>query len=1277
MDNSHQHNSFLSLRFLAVLSGLIALGLVGTNFVIPLFLGVDFLLGSVAVLITVRLLGVGWGTGVAILTGTYGYMIWGHPYLIVALTFEALFVGLLLRRKNSNMLLLDGIYWVFIGIPVIGLTYYYSANHGDATTVLLFSLGKAVNGIFNTLIASLFLTLLPLEKWLKVNQDSREGKYITLYQLLFNLLVVLIFIPSLLFLVIDNQREQREIEKEILHLLRDESKQINENLLTWQRKHFHAVNQLAQVAAGSDLNPSPELQNSTDTIKRAFPEIIHMYIGNGEGKAIAFSPSTGEDGKSSIGMSFADRDYYKELKSTLKPVMSDVFVARVIPVPIVSLSVPVTKNNQLHSYALASVDLSYLGKLLKHSTHGGTLDATLVDRQGQVIASTLSDVQPLQTFVRKQNGDIQPLDNHTYHWQEFYYIKEIVVDQDIPWTLIVEVPKKPYLTELKNSNIKNLVFILIISLLALLIANKISGWLTEPMSNLAAVTTDLSNKLPNLQAFDWPRSPITEMDSLITNFKTMALSLQQKVKQLEDQYVFAKALNRIADALAHEDDTHSILHTMTNIAGETLKVDRTMLFDVNPRTNTIKRLCGWLNSELTDADPMCDQFDLEFFSASHRYALAHRRWLQSHVESINPILFEDGSANILHKHMKIKSLLWYPFAFHDQGYYVLAFNQVQYCRTWEVDELEFLDAVANQVEIAIQKIHFLEERRLAEQAIWEEKERVQVTLYSIGDAVITTDSSGIVEFLNPVAQDLTGWSNENAKGKPLLDVFNIINETTNLPVDNPVEKCLREGRIVGLANHTVLIHRDGHRFAIEDSAAPIKNMEGQIIGAVMVFHDVSDKRNLLKQMIHQAHHDPLTNLPNRILFYDRLNLELAHTQRNKEMLGVMFLDLDRFKVVNDTLGHAMGDELLKGVARRLTKCLRDSDTVSRLGGDEFTILVPGLNNEEDIAKIAHKILKTLQQPWLLGGQEFYITTSIGIALYPNDGEDAGTLLKHADTAMYRAKEQGRNSYQLYTPAMNTKILERLALENNLRHALSRKEFIVFYQPQVNTQIGKIIGMEALVRWQHEDKLISPSEFIPLAEDTGLIIPIGEWVLYTACAQNKAWQEAGYPPVRITVNLSARQFQQLNLTSSIAEILNETALDPHWLELEITESVAMQDVDLTIKVLNELREMGIHIAIDDFGTGYSSLNYLKRFPIQTLKIDKSFVQDIHTNPDDAAIVSTIIVLAHNLKLKVIAEGVETVEQLYFLKQRQCFEMQGYLFSRPVPAKDFEILLKKQK
>ncbi|MBD1864146.1 MULTISPECIES: EAL domain-containing protein [Trichocoleus] len=428
---------------------------------------------------------------------------------------------------------------------------------------------------------------------------------------------------------------------------------------------------------------------------------------------------------------------------------------------------------------------------------------------------------------------------------------------------------------------------------------------------------------------------------------------------------------------------------------------------------------------------------------------------------------------------------------------------------------------------------------------------------------------------------------------------------------------------------------------------------------------------------HEASHDRLTELPNRLLFDEQLSLALLHAQQQGEMLAVAFLDLDRFKIVNDTLGHVVGDQLLKQVTQRLQAGLRKGDIVARWGGDEFTLLFPDIAYVEDISKMAHRILEVLKAPFFLEQQELYISGSLGIALFPYDGENAATLLKNSDTAMYRAKQQGRNNYQFYSPEMNTTAREQLELETDLRKALTKDELLLYYQPQVDINTGEIIGLEALLRWQHPQiGVIPPNQFIPLAEETGLICPIGEWVIRTACEQHQAWYAAGLPLMRIAVNLSARQFQQRDLVKTIVQILQETQTQPCYLELEITESIAMQDVEFTVAVLQELRQMGIQIAMDDFGTGYSSLNSIKHFPPHTLKIDQSFVRDLLIDPSDAAIARAVIALGQGLHLKVLAEGVETVEQLEFLRTLGCQSAQGYLFSKPLPPVAITQLLREK-
>lgn len=466
---------------------------------------------------------------------------------------------------------------------------------------------------------------------------------------------------------------------------------------------------------------------------------------------------------------------------------------------------------------------------------------------------------------------------------------------------------------------------------------------------------------------------------------------------------------------------------------------------------------------------------------------------------------------------------------------------------------------------------------------------------------------------------------------------------------------------------------------IQNRDAALQKAHGELSERVAELQDeVSHRQRAEDRLNYLAHYDSLTNLPNRVLFVDRLGQALSRAPWRKRFVAVMFLDLDNFKRINDTLGHNVGDLLLKEVAKRLTASVRAGDAVSRLGGDEFTIILADVAQPQHVFNIARMILETVSKPYMLDKHELFLTTSIGISLFPNDGEDSETILKNADTAMYKAKELGKNNYQLYSNEMNIRAIERLSLESNLRHAVEQEEFTLHFQPIIDTKTGDILGAEALIRWQHPTLgIVSPGQFIPLAEETGLIIPIGEWVIRTACAQVKAWQDEGLPPLGIAINLSARQFQQKDLFSSVKSILQPSGFDPKYLELELTESIFLQNVESTTITLRDLHSLGIEISIDDFGTGYSSLSYLKRFPIGTLKIDQSFVRDITSDPDDAAIVNAIIIIAHSLNMKVIAEGVETEDQFQFLREHHCDKVQGFLVSRPLPAEAFKKLLKERK
>lgn len=553
----------------------------------------------------------------------------------------------------------------------------------------------------------------------------------------------------------------------------------------------------------------------------------------------------------------------------------------------------------------------------------------------------------------------------------------------------------------------------------------------------------------------------------------------------------------------------------------------------------------------------------------------------------------------------------------------------------------------------------------------ETEKRYRMLVEQAAEGIILADPGTLVLLeANKAFRQLLGYADEDALPPSMRE---LVGERVEL-LDVHVQRAINERRPIKF--ELSLLARDRSIAYTEVSVAVIAYEGSEVLSFVV--HDITERKRFEQELMYQASHDPLTGLPNRNILLDRLNQALALEKRFNKPIGVLILDLDNFKIVNDTMGHAAGDNLLVNVAERLRGAMRGYDTVARLGGDEFAIILSEFGDSKELVPVTEKLLQLFSDPFETEGREIFVTVSIGITFFPSDGDSAEILLKNADAAVYHAKEQGKNSYRFFSAEMNRKAFERLEMEGKLRHALERHEFELYYQPRVELVTGRIVGAEALIRWNEPGGgQVGPYKFIPILEETGLIIPVGEWVIRTAAAQMKSWLNEGLPLLQISVNLSTRQFHQLDLVGDVKRILEETGLDSRHLGLELTESILMQDVDEAAGKLAALKEMGISLAIDDFGTGFSSLSYLKRFPLNELKIDQSFVRDLTTDPDDAAIVNTIIAMAHSLKLKVVAEGVETVEQLAFLIEHQCEEMQGYYFSKPIPVDQFGDLLKSGK
>lgn len=577
---------------------------------------------------------------------------------------------------------------------------------------------------------------------------------------------------------------------------------------------------------------------------------------------------------------------------------------------------------------------------------------------------------------------------------------------------------------------------------------------------------------------------------------------------------------------------------------------------------------------------------------------------------------------------------------------------------------------------AVALVQDITEQKQAEQAVVRERSFLQTVIDGVMDPIMVIGLDHQVILANRATQDYL------PKGSPsaaTLCCHQICYQSDSpcRPEDHscPLVEVSQTGKQVKM------MYRHGRGVSekqiYEIKVSPLLNDNGTIMGIIETSRDITDilrsKKQLNekeKRLSYISTHDPLTELPNRGLLLGRLQHAMSKACSSGLQTALLLLDLDRFKNINDSLGHEIGDQVLREVAKRLKHSIRDTDMLARLGGDEFHILLEEIEDVADIGAIAKNILTILTAPINVGTHEFFITASIGISLVPTDTKDAKRLLTCAEVAMYRTKEQGGNNYQFYTPDMNARTHELLQLESCLRKAVEQDQLVLHYQPQLDLASGDLIGCEALLRWQHPEMgMISPCDFIPLAEKTGLIVMIGEWVLRTACAQNKTWQQSGRPPIRVAVNISVRQFREPGFLEMVERVLDETGLDPEWVELEITESLIMENIGEAIMILNKLKDRGVHLAIDDFGTGYSSLSYLKRFPLTHLKIDQSFVRDITTDENDAAITISIIALARSMGLNVIAEGVETEEQLHFLKQNDCEQGQGYLFSRPIPAEEF--------
>lgn len=564
--------------------------------------------------------------------------------------------------------------------------------------------------------------------------------------------------------------------------------------------------------------------------------------------------------------------------------------------------------------------------------------------------------------------------------------------------------------------------------------------------------------------------------------------------------------------------------------------------------------------------------------------------------------------------------------------------------------------------------------RATEDALFDEMELVQATLNSINDAVMTVDIHGKVIYMNRAAEEMTGWPRKKALGLSVAHVLQIVDSSTRKMADNPLLRAIQENRTVRLAANRTLVARHGAQFAIADSSAPIHNAEGDVTGAVVIFHDAGESQAMTEKMGHLSQFDFLTGLPNRLLLTDRLTHAIEVVRRQGRQAALLYMEVDHFKHIGDSLGNAIRDQLLQSVAIRLVACVRSMDTVCRPGGSEFAVLLAEIEHPQDAIHIAEKVLAKIAVPHIVDAHVLHVSLSIGIGIYPDDGEDAASIVQNADTAMHHARAHGGNNFQFFKTEMNARAIQRKNVERGLRRALKDEEFVLHYQPIIDFATGNVTGAEALLRWRDPaNGLVLPARFMQIAEESGLIVPIGQWVLREACRQVQTWLDAGLRVVPVAVNISAVEFRNDRFLDGLTMILQETGVAPRYLELDLNENVLMRNADASVATLKKLRAMGLALAIDNFGTGNSSLSHLRRFPVNALKIDPSFVSDIGSSIDDMSMLNAVIALGQNLKQQVVAEGVETGEQFSILQAQHCNEGQGFHFSPPLPADEFSLLL----
>lgn len=1231
---------------------LIVLAFFANTLKVELLPGVRLFFGPIFVLLLAAAYGPRWATLGGLVAGLVPYWIWQNPSDILVFTLEGLCIALVYPRLRLLSLASLG-FWALIGLPVFALTHL-SDLYGTLGWVILLKVGT--NGVFDALIADLALILLAQ----RFSLVSRPLAGIRVNQVLAGMLLGATLLPATFLTFVQTREMLRGIESQLIGSLKAEAGKgalMMENIL---QRRLEILWGIAHRAAEKGLSSS-DLMGNMALAQEVFPECSAFLVLDQKGKVQAclsshFDCSTWKQARPLEGDKLTG-----VVQNTGMPMLADDFqpgLPGLNSAP--AMVVPILQNGEPLGVIVGILDLDFLRAALFRAT-SPSIEVRLVNARGKPILGSPTFFNETlghgrYSMRRMEDGILHaipadsasPSARFVGRWQQSFYLYSLPVGQT-PWALEARVFLGSSFNRLMYALLPGLATFWGLALITLVLAWVAAKALSRPLGRLEALASRVKDEpLTPIARTDWPATPILEVNSL-------GVSLHMLLATLRDSLQALKGANETLEGEVAKR-TAELRETIDRLKSEIEQ--RKRLEDLLERAQRIARIGSW-ERDLKTNEMVYSKETYKIFGLQEGEDPSYERFM-SVVHPEDRALVDRVIEEAVQNHACL-----------DFEYRIVRKNgEMRYIR--EQAEV-VLDEQGKPVKFTGANQDVTEKKR-AELALAESEALLRTLLEAMPLAVGMKDSEGRWLLANPQTLRLFQLEGKKYVGKTDDELSQATPELGETLAYCKVtdERTWKAGTLCRYEEKVEV--KDGQGVLCEVTKIPLLNPDGSRKGLIFVGRDITEERLAQRRIEQMTYYDELTGLPNRMLLAERLQQAISH----HPVVVVALIDLDRFKVLNESLGFEASNGIIRSVAERLRRAIRALDTLSRPWGDEFSIVMPDIVATEDLADVAGRLLKVFEQPFWVSGKEVFVAASLGLSIFPKDGTNTDTLLKNAEMAMYRAKERGGGTYAFYTAELDEKISDYLLMETNLRKALKESEFSLHYQPQIILETGEIIGCEALLRWNSKELgSVSPVRFIPVAEHTGLILPIGEWVLKQAIRQLKAWRALGFEHIYASVNLSARQLQDPELLSMVKRVLSEEGVPPERLELEVTESTAMLDIEQTIEILGEIKKMGVRIALDDFGMEYSSLNYLKRLPVDTIKIDQSFIRGGLEDPVNQAIVSAVIQIAGSLGLRVIAEGVETRDQLLFLHGLRCYGIQGYIFSRPVPTDQFLLLLAENK